>query len=54
MLEFSTGFIVPPTYRLNECPAAHVKVKRMSEGSHVIYGILNVVNVVRHYLVMER
>ena len=32
----------------------HQQVKRMSDGSHVIYGILNVVNVVRHYLVMER
>ena len=29
-------------YKLNECPTAHV-----------IYGIWNVVNVVRHYLVME-
>ena len=31
-------------YKLKECPTAH----------HVISGILNVVNVVRHYLVMER
>ena len=31
-----------PTYRLKECPTAHV-----------ISRILNVVNVVRHYLVME-
>ena len=30
-------------YKLKECPTAHV-----------ISGILNVVNVVRHYLVMER
>ena len=42
------------TYRLKEFPTAHVQVKRMSDGPHVIYGILNVVNVVRHYLVMER
>ena len=33
----------PTYYRLKECPTAHV-----------ISGILNVVNVVRHYLVMER
>ena len=33
-----------------EFPRAHVQVKRMSDGSHVIYGILNVVNVVRQYL----
>ena len=39
--------------RVKECPTAHVQVKRMSDGSHVIYGILNVVNVGRHYLVME-
>ena len=32
-------------YKLKECPTAHI---------HVIYGILNVVNVVKHYLVMER
>ena len=31
----------------------HVQVKIMSDGSHVIHGILNVVNVVRHCLVME-
>ena len=42
------------TNRLKEFPTAHVQVKRMSDGPHVIYGILNVVNVVRHYLVMER
>ena len=44
----------PDTNRLKECPTAHVQVKRVSDGSHVIYGILNVVNVVRFYLVMER
>ena len=32
----------------------HQQVKRMSDGSHVIYGIMKVVNVVRHYLEMER
>ena len=40
--------------RFKEFPMAHVQVKRMSDGSHVIHRILKVVKVVRHYLVMER
>ena len=54
LLELWTGLILPPTYRLKECPTAHVQVKIMSEGSHLMYGMLNVGNVVRRYLVMER
>ena len=32
----------------------HVQVKKMSDGSLVTSSILNVVNVVRHCVVMER
>ena len=31
----------------------HVQVERTSDGSHVMHGILNVVDVVRHYLLTE-
>ena len=43
-------YIVGDGKRFSPTP---VQVKRMSDGSHVIYGILNVVDVDRQYLVME-
>ena len=42
-------YIVGDGKRFSPTP---VQVKRMSDGSHVIHGILKVVNVVRHDLVM--
>ena len=42
-----------PKYRLKKCPTAHVKVKRMSDGSCDTWD-LQCRHIVRHYLVMER